>query len=149
MLETEDRILNTKIVLILDRINETSSSFADFIGIPRPVMSHIIKFRNKPSLEIVQKIVAKFPMLGIEWTFDSKSLSEELLAKVAEHYKKLKIEEEKQTLRESHISNHPQALTQILNSQQLPLFSNSNKKIKRIVLIYEDDTFTEIQPSST
>lgn len=146
MLKDKDRILNNKIVLILETINEPSSVFADFIGITRPAMSHIINFRNKPSLEIIQKIVSKFPELGIRWTFDEEKLSQELLNKLKETYQRQKAEQE-QALRESHNSSGVGQQGQLFDSQAFTFFGNSEKKIVRIVLFYDDETFQEFSPS--
>ncbi|WP_019947254.1 helix-turn-helix domain-containing protein [Hymenobacter aerophilus] len=59
---------------MLDRIQEllrvreiSASQFADAIGVSRPVVSHILSGRNKPSLEVVQKIIAAFPDLSLNW----------------------------------------------------------------------------------
>ncbi|MBT2559410.1 helix-turn-helix domain-containing protein [Hymenobacter sp. ISL-91] len=59
---------------MLDRIQEllrvrelSSSQFADAIGVSRPVVSHILSGRNKPSLEVVQKVIAAFPDLSLSW----------------------------------------------------------------------------------
>lgn len=59
---------------MLDRIQEllrvreiSASQFADTIGVSRPVVSHILSGRNKPSLEVVQKITAAFPDLSLSW----------------------------------------------------------------------------------
>ncbi len=64
---------------MLDRIQElltarelTSSQFADTIGVSRPVVSHILSGRNKPSLEVVQKIVAAFPDLSLPWLLNGE-----------------------------------------------------------------------------
>lgn len=64
---------------MLDRIQElltarelTSSQFADTIGVSRPVVSHILSGRNKPSLEVVQKIVAAFPDLSLAWLLNGE-----------------------------------------------------------------------------
>jgi len=43
------------------------TQFADTIGIGRPVASHILSGRNKPSLEVIQKIVDAFPDLALPW----------------------------------------------------------------------------------
>jgi len=45
----------------------TPTQFADMIGIARPIVSHILSGRNKPSLEVVQKIIAAFPDLSLPW----------------------------------------------------------------------------------
>ncbi|MDF7811841.1 helix-turn-helix transcriptional regulator [Hymenobacter sp. YC55] len=45
----------------------TPTQFADTIGVARPIVSHILSGRNKPSLEVVQKIIAAFPDLSLSW----------------------------------------------------------------------------------
>lgn len=59
---------------MVDRIREilsvrqlTPTQFADTIGVARPIVSHILSGRNKPSLEVVQKIIAAFPGLSLPW----------------------------------------------------------------------------------
>lgn len=59
---------------MVDRIREilnahhlSPTQFADMIGVARPIVSHILSGRNKPSLEVVQKIVAAFPELSLPW----------------------------------------------------------------------------------
>lgn len=43
------------------------TQFADVIGVARPIVSHILSGRNKPSLEVVQKIIGAFPELSLAW----------------------------------------------------------------------------------
>lgn len=43
------------------------TQFADTIGISRPIVSHILSGRNKPSLEVVQRVIAAFPELSLPW----------------------------------------------------------------------------------
>ncbi|GAA3994385.1 hypothetical protein GCM10022408_00920 [Hymenobacter fastidiosus] len=45
----------------------TPTQFADAIGLARPIVSHILSGRNKPSLEVIQKIIAAFPDLSLPW----------------------------------------------------------------------------------
>jgi transcriptional regulator with XRE-family HTH domain len=59
---------------MVDRIREllsarqfTPTQFADTIGVARPIVSHILSGRNKPSLEVIQKIVDAFPDLSLPW----------------------------------------------------------------------------------
>ena len=46
-----------RIDLVLLEFQLTPSAFSDAIQIPRAIMSHILSRRNKPSLEVVQKIL--------------------------------------------------------------------------------------------
>ncbi|TYZ06622.1 helix-turn-helix domain-containing protein [Hymenobacter lutimineralis] len=45
----------------------TPTQFADFIGVGRPIVSHILSGRNKPSLEVIQKVINAFPDLALPW----------------------------------------------------------------------------------
>lgn len=45
----------------------TPTQFADSIGVARPIISHILSGRNKPSLDVVQRILAAMPELSIPW----------------------------------------------------------------------------------
>lgn len=148
MLAEKDRILNKKIALILEYINEPSSAFADIVGISRPAMSHIINFRNKPSLEIIQKILAKFPEMGFEWTFDGVEMSTDILIKVDKAYKQLKAEQEQQTLRDSFNLTDELGQQQLFNSVSKASPENLNKKVKTIVLVYDDGSIEHYHPNN-
>ena len=43
------------------------SKLADELGISRPMMSHVLSGRNKPNMEIIMKILSKYPDLNPEW----------------------------------------------------------------------------------
>lgn len=45
----------------------TPTQFADAIGVARPIVSHILSGRNKPSLEVVQRILTAMPDLSMPW----------------------------------------------------------------------------------
>ncbi|OUJ71789.1 helix-turn-helix domain-containing protein [Hymenobacter crusticola] len=52
---------------LLETRQLTPTQFADAIGVARPIISHILSGRNKPSLEVVQKIIGAFPDLSLSW----------------------------------------------------------------------------------
>jgi transcriptional regulator with XRE-family HTH domain len=52
---------------LLETRQLTPTQFADAIGVARPIISHILSGRNKPSLEVVQKIIGAFPDLSLPW----------------------------------------------------------------------------------
>jgi transcriptional regulator with XRE-family HTH domain len=56
-----------RIKLILKVHNITASRFADEIGVQRSSISHIISGRNLPSLDLIQKILKRFPDINSEW----------------------------------------------------------------------------------
>jgi DNA-binding XRE family transcriptional regulator len=57
----------TRIRELLETRQLTPTQFADLIGVGRPVISHILSERNKPSLEVVQKIIGAFPDVSLPW----------------------------------------------------------------------------------
>lgn len=57
----------TRIRQLLEHKQLTPTQFADAIGVGRPVMSHILSERNKPSLEVVQRIIDAFPEVSMAW----------------------------------------------------------------------------------
>ena len=62
--------MRERIKKIIEREGMSQSQFADFIGVNRPTLSHVIAGRNNPSMEIVMKIHQKFPKINILWLLD-------------------------------------------------------------------------------
>lgn len=56
-----------RIRILLESRQLTPTQFADVIGVARPIVSHILSGRNKPSLEVVQRILAALPDLAMPW----------------------------------------------------------------------------------
>ena len=57
----------TRIRELLEARQLSPTQFADLIGVGRPVISHILSERNKPSLEVVQKVISAFPEVSLPW----------------------------------------------------------------------------------
>ncbi len=67
MNEIQDRIF-----LLLKTKNFTGAEFADKIGVQPSNISHIMSGRNKPSLDLVMKILNKFPEVRSEWLLNGQ-----------------------------------------------------------------------------
>lgn len=61
-----------RIELLMKCYGLTPSQLADRTGIQRASVSHIISGRNKPSLEVLQKIYEAFPELDLGWLMTGK-----------------------------------------------------------------------------
>lgn len=57
---------------ILEYYNLSASSFADKIGVQRSSLSHLLSGRNKPSLDLILKIVSEFPEVDLYWILNGK-----------------------------------------------------------------------------
>ncbi|AXE16880.1 hypothetical protein DR864_03590 [Runella rosea] len=58
---------NNKIRVILHQNNMNASQFADAIKVQRSTISHILAYRNRPSHDILEKIVAWNEKYNLEW----------------------------------------------------------------------------------
>lgn len=141
--------LNEKIKQILVDKNISPSHFADEIGIQRSSISHIIAGRNKPSLDIVQKIIRRFPDLGINWILEDEDLPEsisEIKPFKADNYtlfngQKSGISSHSESRRNNgahHIPTHEN-----LRGDKYP--APEEKKVERILIFYSDGTFQEFK----
>jgi transcriptional regulator with XRE-family HTH domain len=61
---------NNKIKQILTIKQLSPSQLADDIGVQRSSISHILSGRNRPSLDIIQKIVRSYPEFTYDWFMD-------------------------------------------------------------------------------
>jgi transcriptional regulator with XRE-family HTH domain len=56
-----------RISQIMKEENLNASQFAESIGIQRAAISHILTGRNKPSLDVIKKILNKFSTINPDW----------------------------------------------------------------------------------
>lgn len=56
-----------RIATIIKVNQHTASSFADVLGVQRSSISHILNGRNKPSLDLLEKILHHFPRVDARW----------------------------------------------------------------------------------
>lgn len=64
--------LNQRIIEIMNHLGLSKTSFANEIGVSQPVITHISTGRNKPGLDILQKILIKYPEVNAEWLITGK-----------------------------------------------------------------------------
>lgn len=107
---------------VMDFYGESSSSFAEKIGVQRSSISHILSGRNKPSLDFVLKVLSSFPDVELYWLLNGKGSfpKEDNSAIQTESIPTKKI-----------IEN----ITAI----------NNNKSIERIVIFYSDGSFQNFE----
>ena len=141
--------LSEKIKQILAQKKLTPSLFADEIGIQRSSISHILAGRNKPSLDIVQKIVKRFPELGLNWILNDEELPDIASdASASLPSAKTQINASKSTsinASDLNIKKQIQAIPvqQIVNK---PLKDeNTERTVERVIIFYSDGTFQEFK----
>jgi len=142
--------MKNRIVQLINNEGLTSSKFADTIGVQRSSISHILSGRNKPSLDFIQKIMAAFPSINIDW----------LIAGEGEMYRSKEIDnlfteiDTDHSTTENQVNQPPK-----LNREPTPDHSLKSepvlemnaflpgKQIEKVVVFYTDKTFKEYNPS--
>ena len=59
--------LNKRIIEIMIKMDMSKSSFAKALDISLPLITHITTGRNKPGLDLVQKILVNFKQINPNW----------------------------------------------------------------------------------
>ncbi len=126
--------LNQKIMQLVEALSIPYAQFADLVDVSRPIISHIITGRNKPSLEVIQKIMTRFPELGYKWHLDGEVLPMDQISRIQVNRMDLQASEEKQL---------PSGTPSRSNSTS----NESEKKVVRILVFYDDNTFSEFKPA--
>jgi transcriptional regulator with XRE-family HTH domain len=59
--------INERFLKIMEHYNFSPSLFADEIGVIRSSVSHIVSGRNNPGVDLLQKVLKRFPEVSTDW----------------------------------------------------------------------------------
>lgn len=59
--------LNKRIIEVMVRKDHTKSSFAKALDVSLPLITHITSGRNKPGVDLIQKIISVFDDISPDW----------------------------------------------------------------------------------
>jgi hypothetical protein len=59
--------LNKRVLSVMEQKHMSKSSFAAALDASLPVLTHISSGRNKPGLELIQKLLSRFPDISPDW----------------------------------------------------------------------------------
>ena len=139
-MNSEDII--AKLEKIFTNLNITPSMFADQIGVQRSSISHLLSGRNKPSLDLVLKIVDTFPQIDLYWLLGQKELKEKLDLKA-------QLPSSSPTEQQEIITKEEQKKAKLYDQKTENKKENSISKtsqVEKIVVFYRDGTFLEYAP---
>ncbi len=148
----DNSVIKNRVLSLINREKLSSSKFAEIIDVQRSSISHIISGRNKPSLDFIQKVLREFPSLNPNWlvtgkgamyfettqntidfSSDNLQANEKLEKKVTENI----ISEDKNQLQNATVKS-------VTNLQE----KTSNKKIEKIIVFYNDNSFETLNPNN-
>lgn len=155
--------INDKIKQILISKGYSPSHFADEIGIQRSSISHILSGRNRPSFDIIQKIIKRFPDLGFDWILEDEAAPAFRQQSVPTPMRKpedfvnqnhLLVSDDRQNRLYTSRSLRPEIGSSVSNElveDRIPPIPDSftqQKKVERILIFYSDGTFQEYSPAA-
>lgn len=159
--------MRERITTIMEMENLSPTKFAELLKIQPSNISHLLSGRNKPSFELLEKIMVTFPHISGDWLITGLG-----------NYRKFVVNEPKEVVMPQKNSVVPSLFDQIspqkvnedtidelksinpLHSLQLEptvsiqpesikLPSSCPPKVCKIVLVYDDNTFEELNPKAT
>lgn len=162
------RNMNRRLEQFLAAENISQSQFADTIDVARASVSHILAGRNKPGWDFLNSMLKHYPNLNIEWLLNGtgkmyksmrveeqpqpiqeEQLPSDLFTPVVQESSATAVPS---TPRESQIQKEtvqPPADTPRTEAHDSPASTSqvidSQRKITKIVVFYDDNTFTEIK----
>lgn len=161
--------MNTRLEQFLAAENISQSQFADTIDVARASVSHILAGRNKPGWDFLNSMLKHYPNLNIEWLLNgtgkmyknavreesrkAEQLPADLFSAVdLPETGRLPVQQTTETPRESNILQQPRTdqrntqATQQSSVEDIAVQPSDNqRKITKIVVFYDDNTFIEIK----
>lgn len=158
-----------KIDKVMQEFNMNSAQFAAEIGIQGSTLSHILNGRNRPSLDVLKKIMSRFTSINPEWlildkepmfrqeknsqaptlfdSFDENSKESDVYEPKV-HQKtpspSVVIQKEKVNIINDVTNNNISKLDEPqLSNNSIPVVSKTPVKI---IVYYDDNTFQEFHP---
>lgn len=134
-----------KLRILMQSENLTASRLAEILEVKPAAISHILSGRNKPSFELLCKIVNRFPQINPYWLLgDAEEMRN---ANAQNSTSNTQVTEsgtlfdlQNATTDESDNSNISQ------KSQTAATANFIRSDIEKIIIIYRDQTFEELHP---
>ena len=137
--------MDKKLRILMQNENVTASKLAELLEIKPAAVSHILSGRNKPSFDLLCKIVNRFPQINPYWllgdaqemhnsnvpfsTSEKQSETSGMLFDLAEQ--------------KSEPNKNSESVTP---SENFAMKTSGRSDIEKIIIVYQDQTFEELKP---
>ena len=129
--------MEIRIKQLINDVEMNSAQFASEIGIAASSLHHIVSGRNNPSLDVIQKILQRFPNINAEWLINGKG----------EAYKNKDIIQKDlfdKNTNDEGLREESNFTTKAKSNKQLSL--SEDKEIEKIIIFYKDKSFELYRP---
>ena len=146
--------MNNRLKQFLAAENITQAQFADTLNVVRASVSHVLSGRNNPGFDFIKAMMDKYPSLNIEWLiFGRGKMYKEVdvpkepaqndgqLFPIFEPEPVLRISE---TVAEDIISYSEPSSSEIKNLDNTAQPINKQRKVSKIIVLFDDGTFQEM-----
>ncbi len=134
-----------RLVKLMDELQINAKSFAEEVGIQPGTISNIMKERNKPSLEVMQRVLVRYSQVNPEWLicgtgsmWRQKGDSQQTLFDVKPIIEDVPMQPVQPDYTTAMIANMPKA--EVLT----PQVHVAQRKVQKITILFDDGTFQEL-----
>lgn len=142
--------MNEKLRILMQNEKLTASKLAEILEVKPAAISHILSGRNKPSFELLCKLVNRFPQINPYWLMGDAQEMYNSSSATAVPTSSAEISpsstsgtlfdqkpEQQSNSEKSNISDE---------SQIAPISTLGRTDIDKIIIVYRDQTFEELRP---
>lgn len=133
----------------------TSSRFAELLGIQPSGVSHLLGGRNKPSFDLVQKILRRFPHINPDWLIldseqmyrtdaDDQSASTSAVENVSSE---MAVNGENISATQNIAFSESSQTSTPGVEQMMARAATAHKNVKRVIVLFDDHTFESFEMS--
>ena len=149
-IESEATNMKERIIKLMECERMGQAQFASAIGIQRAAMSHIISGRNNPSLDVMTKILHRYPQINPDWLLLGKGEMLRDNTPAMEPADNIaKIPPQIQVVPEGHQElPFQESRKELDNSEKTWAVSveKSSKTVSKIMVFYSDNTYDTFVP---
>ncbi len=156
--------MKEKLQLLMERLQLKPGQFARMLDVNPAIISHILAERNKPGVDLLQRILSNFPQVNPDWLLldSGEMFRNPQSSKNTTAPERSTSEQSEQTLFASNAQTGTQSGThpnpaspsngmERTDPTQLSTKANStmpNKAVTHVVLFYADGTFDSFIPTN-
>jgi len=153
--------MKDRILAIIQEEEMTNAKFAQEIGVQSSSISHITSGRNNPSIDLISKILNRFPGISPDWLLQGKGKmykyqNEEQTSQSIEkptqsdlfssNVQSVTNESAAQVPSEKAQESPSEPLNRLSDESPAPYANRSEKRVEKVIILYSDKSFTEYRP---
>lgn len=130
----------TRLIKFIKYLEINNSMFADEIDVQRSSISHILSGRNKPSLEFLHKLFRTYPKLNSDWLIMDRGdmlIDSAIQNQISSEENISQRPEIKPDKQRSLLFPEPTPIQEQIKQEK------AAKAVKKVIILYDDDTFHE------